>query len=422
MAHYHRYLRALGRGGVYVVVALAEHIVIVIVCLALLFADIVAVDGVGARAGYADAAPLFGAGAGALACGGAYGGHAGVVGGHVAAGGAGGVVIVVVGLLFHHGAAGEGEILGAHKAAGAVIVRIQEAAGAVSAQHGEGLAPHIAQLGSALGGAGGGRADVDVVVLGYGALGRVVHLHAGGGGGARGGAAGGQVGEADRAGAAAPEVGDIACGYPAGDAAAAGVYGDVYLACVSIPVMNGYAAASAYPGRFLAVVVYDGAACKGRGKGTAGGGGIGVCVSTGICVGVGADACAAAPLILAEAGDGALGHPSGDVVSAVGSGDVIHAGGSVLPVDSDLTGNVGQYLCRGLGLLVDGGLRCRNAIEGNGEGGKCGQHHQRQHGHCYDADNSLFHKRFPFRMSSYFSFSRDTSSSSSNTKAARRGS
>ena len=419
MTHHYRHLRALRRGGVYVVVAL--YVAVIVVVQVALLVGVVAVDGVilaGAGDGYA--APYIALGFAAYSGGGAACGHAGVVGGHVAAGGVG--IGVSVGVLFHHGAAGEGEILCAHKAAGAVIVRIQEAAGAVCAQHGEGLAPHIAQLGSALGGAGGGRADVDVVVLGYGALGRVVHLHAGGGGGARGGAAGGQVGEADRAGAAAPEVGDIACGYPAGDAAAAGVYGDVYLACVSIPVINGYAAASAYPGRFLAVVVYDGAACKGRGKGTAGGGGIGVCVSTGICVGVGADACAAAPLILAEAGDGALGHPSGDVVSAVGSGDVIHAGGSVLPVDSDLTGNVGQYLCRGLGLLVDGGLRCRNAIEGNGEGGKCGQHHQRQHGHCYDADNSLFHKRFPFRMSSYFSFSRDTSSSSSNTKAARRGS
>ena len=247
MAHYHRYLRALGRGGVYVVVALAEHIVIVIVCLALLFADIVAVDGVGARAGYGYAAPLFGAGAGALACGGAYGGHAGVVGGHVAV-----CAGVVVGLLLNHVAAGEGEVLSPDEAPGAVIVRIQEAAAGVGAQHGEGLAPHIAQLGSALGGAGGGRADVDVLVLGYGALGLVVHIHAGGraAGGAGSAAAGGQVGYVDGAGACAPEVGDGACGYPARNAA----YGDEYLGAGGVAVVDGDVARVLHDAYRLAVI------------------------------------------------------------------------------------------------------------------------------------------------------------------------
>ena len=248
MAHYHRYLRALGRGGVYVVVALAEHIVIVIVCLALLFADIIAVDGVVVRAGYADAAPLFGAGAGALARGGAYGGHARVVGGHVAAVCAG----VVVGLLLNHVAAGEGEILSPDEAPGAVIVRIQEAAAGVGAQHGEGLAPHIAQLGSTLGGAGGGRADVYVLVLGYGALGLVVHIHAGGraAGGAGSAAAGGQVGHVDGAGACAPEVGDGACGYPARHAA----YGDVYLGAGGVAVVDGDVARVLHDAYRLAVI------------------------------------------------------------------------------------------------------------------------------------------------------------------------
>ena len=246
MAHYHRYLRALGRGGVYVVVALAEHIVIVIVCLALLFADIVAVDGVGARAGYGYAAPLFGAGAGALACGGAYGGHARVVGGHVAAVCAG----VVVGLLLNHVAAGEGEVLSPDEAPGAVIVRIQEAAAGVGAQHGEGLAPHIAQLGSALGGAGGGRADVDVLVLGYGALGGIVCPYLGAGIAAYGAAAGGQVGYVDGAGACAPEVGDGACGYPAGDAAC----GDVYLGAGGVAVVDGDVARVLHDAYRLAVI------------------------------------------------------------------------------------------------------------------------------------------------------------------------
>ena len=247
MAHYHRYLRALGRGGVYVVVALAEHIVIVIVCLALLFADIVAVDGVGARAGYADAAPLFGAGAGALACGGAYGGHAGVVGGHAAV-----CAGVVVGLLLNHVAAGEGEVLSPDEAPGAVVVHIQEAAAGVGAQHGECLAPHIAQLGSALGGAGGGRADVYVLVLGYGALGLVVHIHAGGraAGGAGSAAAGGQVGYVDGAGACAPEVGDGACGYPARNAA----YGDVYLGAGGVAVVDGDVARVLHDAYRLAVI------------------------------------------------------------------------------------------------------------------------------------------------------------------------
>ena len=246
MAHYHRYLRALGRGGVYVVVALAEHIVIVIVCLALLFADIIAVDGVGARAGYGYAAPLFGAGAGALACGGAYGGHAGVVGGHVAAVSVG----IGIGLLLNHVAAGEGEVLSPDEAPGAVIVRIQEAAAGVGAQHGEGLAPHIAQLGSALGGAGGGRADVDVVVLGYGALCGIVCPYLGAGIAAYGAAAGGQVGYVDGAGACAPEVGDGACGYPARHAA----YGDVYLGAGGVAVVDGDVARVLHDAYRLAVI------------------------------------------------------------------------------------------------------------------------------------------------------------------------
>ena len=248
MAHYHRYLRALGRGGVYVVVALAEHIVIVIVCLALLFADIVAVDGVGARAGYGYAAPLFGAGAGALACGGAYGGHAGVVGGHVAAVSVG--IGIVIGLLLNHVAAGEGEVLSPDEAPGAVVVHIQEAAGAVGAQHGEGLAPHIAQLGCAFGGAGGGRADVDILVLGYGALCGIVCPYLGAGIAAYGAAAGGQVGYVDGAGACAPEVGDGACGYPARHAA----YGDVYLRAGSVAVVDGDVARVLHDAYRLAVI------------------------------------------------------------------------------------------------------------------------------------------------------------------------
>ena len=411
MTHYHCYLRALGRGGMYIFVAL--YVAVIVIVQVALLVGVVAVDGVGARAGYGYAAPLFGAGAGAHACRGAYGGHAGVVGGHVAAGGAGGVVIVVVGLLFHHGAAGEGEVLGAHKAAGAVIVRIQEAAGAVGAQHGEGLAPHIAQLGSALGGAGGGRADVDVVVLGYGALGLVVHIHAGGraAGGAGSAAAGGQVGKA-YGGAVPSKAGEGGGGYPAGDVA----YGHVYLSAGRVAVVDVDAAAYAY-GVVGAVDVYGRPGGDGGGIGTGNAGG-----RAAGCGGGGAGGRAAGALVIAYAGDGGGIYPALIDLAISAKDNMIHVRFSVLPVYGYLAADKGFYIRGFLGLLIHGGLGRRRADDVRGEGGKCGQHHQRQHGHCYDADNSLFHKRFPFRMSSYFSFSRDTSSSSSNTKAARRGS
>ena len=154
-----------------------------------------------------------------------------------------------------------------------------------------------------------------------------------------------------------------------------------------VAVVDVDAAAYAY-GVVGAVDVYGrpGGDGGGIGSGNAGGRAAGG-------AGGGAGGRAAGALVIAYAGDGGGVYPAGVGLAVIADGDVVHSGFVILPVYGDGAADI-QLDLPALGVLVDGGLGRRRADDVRGEGGKCGQHHQRQHGHCYDADNSLFHNAF----------------------------